>query len=272
MPSRHRVALFAASSIALAALIALAPVTAVAHGHHGSAAHDDHAPVSAAQIAGAIADAGRSADNRALDAGRKPDAMLAFSHLRRGDAVADWGAGAGYYSELLADAVGPHGVVYAVGIAANYETAKWQPLLKRHQNVRPFFVSGGAEALAPACLDEIFTHLDYHDLYWSSDKYHYPVRDVDAVLRNWFAALRPGGRVIVIDHAANPGDPRETADKFHRIDPARVRSDFARAGFVLDEESSVLHREDDPHTAEVFDPAIRGHTDRFAMRFIKPGK
>jgi predicted methyltransferase len=269
MPPRHRVAPFAASSIALAALIALAPAAAGARGHR---APDDHAPVSAAQIASAIADTGRSADNRALDAGRKPDAILAFAHLQRGDAVADWGAGAGYYSELLADAVGPHGVVYAVGIAANYEAAKWQPLLTRHRNVRPFFVSGGAEALAPASLDEIFTHLDYHDLYWSSDKYHYPVRDVDAVLRNWFAALRPGGRVIVIDHVSNPGDPRETADKYHRIDPARVRSDFARAGFVLEEESTALHREDDPHTAEVFEPAVRGKTDRFAMRFVKPVK
>ncbi|WP_428332982.1 class I SAM-dependent methyltransferase [Novosphingobium sp.] len=250
-------------SIALAALAVASPAAA-------KPPHNDHAPVSAAQIAGAVADPTREPANRALDAGRMPDAMLAFAKLRRGDVVADWGAGSGYYSEMLADAVGPRGIVYAIGVAANYDAKAWAPVLAHHDNIRPLYVPGEAESLAPASLDAIFAHLEYHDLYWSSAKYHYPVRDVDAVLRNWFAALRPGGRVVVIDHAATGGDPRETADKFHRIDPARVRADFARAGFVLDGESTALHREDDPRTAVVFDPKVRGHTDRFAMRFIKP--
>ena len=233
-------------------------------------AHDDHPAVTQAQIAGALADPARPADNRKLDDGRKPDAVLAFTRLHRGDAVADWGPGAGYYSELLADAVGPQGTVYAVGIAANYDAPKWAPVLAHHANIRPLFVPGDAQALAPGSLDVIFAHLEYHDLYWASEKYHYPVRDVDAVVRNWFAALRPGGKVIVIDHVATGGDPRDTADKFHRIDPARVKADFAKAGFVLEEESAALHRDDDPHTVLVFDPAVRGHTDRFVLRFVKP--
>jgi predicted methyltransferase len=228
------------------------------------------ADVSSAQIGAALADPARSTDSRALDEGRKPDAILAFAHLHRGDAVADWGAGGGYYSELLADAVGPKGSVYAIGIAANYDAKKWQPLLDHHANLHPLFTPGDAQSLAPGSLDVIFAHLEYHDLYWSSEKYHYPVRDVDAVLRNWFAALRPGGRVVVVDHAGLPGDPRVNADKFHRIDPARVRADFAKAGFVLDGESAVLHRDDDPHTAAVFDSSVKGHTDRFAFRFVKP--
>jgi predicted methyltransferase len=230
----------------------------------------DHAPVSPPEIAAALADPTRESDNRALDAGRMPAQVLAFAQLRRGDVVGDWGAGGGYYSELLADAVGPAGTVYAIGIAANYDAKPWRPILAHHANIRPLFVPGEAQVLAPGSLDVIFAHLEYHDLYWSSAKYHYPVRDVDAVLRNWFAALRPGGRVIVIDHVGLPGDPRESAGKYHRIDPARVRADFARAGFVLDGESAVLHREDDPHDVIVFDPAVRGHTDRFAMRFVKP--
>lgn len=262
-----------ASSIVLSVAIALVPAALTARPNHAAVAHApvSFAPVSSAEIAAAVADPGRSADFRAMDAGRLPAAMLAFSALRRGDAVADWGPGAGYYSELLADAVGPAGTVYAIGIDANYDAKKWAPLLAHHANIRPMFVPGTAQVLAPASLDVIFTHLEYHDLYWSSAKYHYPVRDVDALLRNWFAALRPGGRVIVIDHAAAGGDPRETADKFHRIDPARVKADFARAGFVVDGESAALQRSDDPHTVAVFDPAVRGHTDRFAFRFVKPG-
>ncbi len=263
---------FVAPSIVLSLALALAPAALCARPGHPVSHHDAaQAPVSAAQIAAAIADPGRSADARKLDDGRKPAEMLAFSGLRRGDAVADWGAGGGYYSDLLADAVGPAGTVYAIGIDANYDAKAWAPLLARHANIRALFVPGTAQTLAPASLDVIFTNLEYHDLYWSSAKYHYPVRDVDAVLRNWFAALRPGGRVIVIDHAAAGGDPRETADKFHRIDPARVRADFARAGFVADGESAALQRSDDPHTVAVFDPAVRGHTDRFAFRFVKPG-
>jgi len=260
MPSSRLV-----QSFTLAALIALAPVALVAR-----PSADDHAPVSSAQIAAAIADPGRDADSRALDDGRKPDAVLAFAKLHRGDVVADWGPGTGYYSELLADAVGPKGTVYAVGIAANYNATKWAPVLARHPNIRAYFVPGEAQTLAPGSLDAIFAHLEYHDLYWTSAKYHYPTRDVDAVLRNWFAALRPGGRVIVVDHVAAGGDPRETADRFHRIDPARVKADFAKAGFVLDGESAMLHRDDDPHTVVVFDPTVRGHTDRFAFRFVKP--
>lgn len=250
---------------ACAALIALAPAAGFAR-----PSPDTHAPVSAAQIAAAIADPGRDADARALDDGRKPADILAFSGLRRGDVVADWGAGNGYYTEMLADAVGPKGLVYAVGIAANYNATKWAPLLAHHATIRPFFVSGEAQTLAPGSLDVIFAHLEYHDLYWTSAKYHYPTRDVDAVVRNWFAALRPGGRVIVVDHVAAGGDPRDTANAFHRIDPARVRADFAKAGFVLDGESAVLQRKDDPHNVLVFDPAVRGHTDRFAFRFVKP--
>jgi predicted methyltransferase len=252
-------------SFACAALFALVPAIGTAR-----PAHDDHAVVSTGQIAAAIADPGRDAESRALDDGRKPAAVLAFAGLHRGDAVADWGPGAGYYTELLADAVGPKGLVYAVGIAANYNAEKWAPVLTRHPTIRPLYVAGEAQALAPGSLDVIFAHLEYHDLYWTSAKYHYPTRDVDAVVRNWFAALRPGGRVIVIDHAATGGDPRETADKFHRIDPARVQADFAKAGFVLDGQSSALHREDDPHGVSVFDPSVRGHTDRFVFRFVKP--
>ncbi len=244
--------------IALCTLIVMAPVAQAAP------------PVAPAAIAAALADPARSTDNRALDAGRQPAAMLAFSQLRRGDVVADWGAGGGYYSELLARAVGPRGLVYGIGIDAGYKPQVWQPLLDRHDNLRAMFVPAASQVFGANSLDVIFSHLEYHDLYWSSEKYHYPVRDVDAVLRNWFAALRPGGRVIVIDHAASGGDPRETADKYHRIDPARVRADFAKAGFVLAAESTLLQNKDDPHTVGVFDPAVRGHTDRFAMRFVKP--
>ena len=56
----------------------------------------------------------------------------------------------------------------------------------------------------------------------------------------------------------------------HRIDPAIVRKEVEAAGFKLDSESPLLRDASDPHTANVFSPAIRGKTDQFIMKFRKP--
>jgi predicted methyltransferase len=83
--------------------------------------------------------------------------------------------------------------------------------------------------------------------------------------------VKPGGIVAVIDHVAAPGgDTRAVVDKLHRIDPAVVRADFERAGFVLEAQSELLRVAEDDHVRNVFDPAIRGRTDRFMFRFRRP--
>jgi predicted methyltransferase len=85
--------------------------------------------------------------------------------------------------------------------------------------------------------------------------------------------IRPGGYYIVEDHAAAAGaDPAVTRRELHRIDPAVVRKEAEAAGFVFDGESKVLANPADDHTLKVFDPALRGHTDQFVLRFRKPGK
>lgn len=222
-------------------------------------------------IAAAVADRARAPTNRAMDEGRMPLGVLAFTGFKRGDTIADYQAGGGYYSELLSRLVGPNGRIYAISQPNFWEAATWEPLLKSHPNILPLIAPGNSLDLAPGSVDGIFSHLVYHDLYWVSDKYQHPRLDVDAVLRGWFAAVRPGGSVVIVDHAANPGgDTRETVEKFHRIDPAVVRADMERAGFVFDSESSMLHRSEDRHEVGVFDPSVRGKTDRFMLRFRKP--
>jgi predicted methyltransferase len=85
--------------------------------------------------------------------------------------------------------------------------------------------------------------------------------------------VKPGGTVAVIDHVAKPGgDTREVVEKLHRIDPAVVRADFERAGFVLEAQSEMLRVPEDDHSKNVFDPSIRGKTDRFVYRFRKPAR
>jgi predicted methyltransferase len=114
-------------------------------------------------------------------------------------------------------------------------------------------------------------NMDYHDVYWESAKRGIPRMDPDAWLKTIYAAMKPGGIVGIIDHVANPNDdPRATVEKLHRIDPNVVKADFKRAGFVFVKSSDVLRNPADDHSLLVFDPKVRGHTDRFVFEFRKP--
>jgi predicted methyltransferase len=118
----------------------------------------------------------------------------------------------------------------------------------------------------PAGLDAVVIRQNYHDLY---DKFMGPA-DVPAFNKAVFAALKPGGVYVVLDHAAAAGSGISATDTLHRIDPARVKEDVLAAGFKLDAESSILANASDDHTKNVFDPSVRGHTDQFLYRFKKP--
>ena len=84
-----------------------------------------------------------------------------------------------------------------------------------------------------------------------------------------YERLKPGGFYVIVDHAAAAGSGTSETPSLHRIDPATVREEVEAAGFRLDGESTVLANKDDRHAIKVFDPAIKGETDRFAYRFVK---
>ena len=229
-----------------------------------------------ADLAAAVAAPDRPAEQVKLDAVRKPAEVLAFAGLKPGDRAVDLFAGGGYYTEIMARAVGPKGGVLA-WLAAPETNPKmlegWTALKARVPNAAYFVTPTNAFALPASAFDFAMIHLNYHDTYWESAKYHFTRMDPDGFLKTVYQAMRPGGTVAVIDHVANPGgDPREVADKLHRIDPAVIKADFARAGFVLDGESDLLRNPADDHSKLVFDPSIRGVTDRVVYRFKKPGK
>ncbi len=223
-----------------------------------------------ADYAQVVADPARAAASRALDEGRMPAGVLDFAGIKRGDTVADFQAGGGYYTELLSRVTGPMGRVYAMTQPNFYKAEDWSKLTANHPNVLPLVARGDMLQLAPRSVDVIFAHLVYHDLYWTSEKYQHPRVDVPVVLAGWFSAVKPGGHVIIADHAGPAGDPRDVVEKFHRIDPAQVKVDMAAAGFILEGESNLLQRSDDLHDKNVFDPAIRGKTDRFLLKFKRP--
>ena len=115
-------------------------------------------------------------------------------------------------------------------------------------------------------LDVVWTFENYHDFHDSFMK----GADVDAFNRAVFTSLKPGGYYVVVDHAATAGSGLSHTEDLHRIDPATIKAEVQKAGFVLDAESKVLANPADPRTAKIFDPAIRGNTDRVAYRFRKP--
>ena len=218
--------------------------------------------------------ADRPADAVALDAARKPVEVLAASGVKPGDNVIDVMAGGGYYTELLSRVVGPKGHVTAIEPPAFLDDPKalsaWDELTKHDTNVT-LQKALPADAQFPAGMNVAFFHLTYHDLYWQSEKYHFPRMDPAAFNARLFQAMKKGGTVIVIDHVGVAGmDARDQADKTHRIDPAVVRADFEKAGFRFAGASPVLQTAGDDPTKLVFDPAVRGKTDRFFYRFTKP--
>ena len=203
----------------------------------------------------------------AIDPAWKVPEVIAFIGLKKGEKVADI---VGLrLTASLAQAVGPSGKVYAIETA---EVVKSHPDLLTKMNAIAaqspnVVVSEDPVASAlPSGLDAVFIRQNYHDLY---DKFMGPA-DVPAFNKAVFAALKPGGVYVVLDHAAVAGSGIGATETLHRIDPARVKADVLAAGFKLDAESSILANASDDHTKIVFDPSIRGHTDQFLYRFRKP--
>jgi len=227
------------------------------------------APMIPDYVSAAVADTHRPDTDTKRDANRKPAEVLAFSGVKPGDKVFELLPGGGYFTRLYAKAVGPGGHVYAVAPAVNPETGA--PVAPNPLASDPAYGNITAVPLslagmkAPEPVDIVFTAQNYHDLHLARFKL-----DVVAFDKQLFAALKPGGLLVIEDHAAEPGSGLRDPDKLHRIDEAVVKQEVEAAGFVLVAETDILRNPADPHTALVFDPAIRGHTDQFVLKFRKP--
>jgi predicted methyltransferase len=257
-------------SLMVLAMALAGPAAGVAVAKGRSAAASLRAP---ADVAAAVASADRPADDVKLDSSRRPAQVLAFEGLKRGDMALDLFTGGGYYAEIMAKAVGPKGGVVAwepANFLNEKSRAGFAELKKRAPNVGMMATPVTALALPASTFDFVMLHLNYHDLYWESAKYGFPRTDPAVILATLYQSVKPGGVVAVIDHVGPAGDTREVVEKYHRIDPATVKADFERAGFVLEAESNVLRNPSDDHSKGVFDPEIRGKTDRFVFRFRKP--
>ena len=201
--------------------------------------------------------------------------LIRFARVDAGSTVIDVYPGDGDWTRLFSDIVGPEGRVYSfvpaeVAHFKNDPVGRMRTLAKEpgRENVEAVSADLVAmpEATQPA--DVLWLHLFYHDLHTALIQ----ARGATAAdfNRAVYERLKPGGSYVIVDHAAAVGAGTSDAQSLHRIEPASVREEVEAAGFVLDAESTMLANKDDPHSIKVFDPSIKGETDRFAYRFVKP--
>jgi len=201
--------------------------------------------------------------------------LIRFSRVGAGATVIDVYPGDGDWTRLYSDVVGPEGRVRSfvpaeVAHFNNDPVGRMRTLAKEPGRANVEVVSTDLVAMPQAArpADVLWMHLFYHDL-------HTPLMQAKgataaAFNRIAYERLKSGGYYVIVDHVAAAGVGMSSAPTLHRIDPATVREEVEAAGFVLDAESSVLVNEHDPHSIKVFDPSIKGETDRFAYRFVKP--
>jgi predicted methyltransferase len=201
--------------------------------------------------------------------------LIRFARVDAGSTVIDLYPGDGDWTRRFSDIVGPDGRVYSfvpaeVAHFKNDPVGKMQALAKEpgRENVEVVSMNLVAMAAATPSVDVLWLHLFYHDLHTALMQGHGAT--AAQFNRAVYERLKPGGSYVIVDHAAATGSGTSDAQALHRIDPASVRKEVKAAGFVLDEESSMLANKDDPHSIKVFDASIKGVTDRFAYRFTRP--
>ncbi|MGJ4860655.1 methyltransferase [Labrys sp. La1] len=200
--------------------------------------------------------------------------LIRFARIDAGSTVIDVYPGDGDWTRLFSGVVGPQGRVYSfvpaeVAHFKNDPVGRMRTLAKEpgRENVEAVSADLVAmpEVTPPA--NVLWLHLFYHDLHTALIQ----ARGATAsdFNRAVYERLKPGGYYVIVDHAAAAGTGTSNTQALHRIDPASVRKEVEAADFVLDAQSSILANKDDSHSIKVFDPSIKGETDRFAFRFLK---
>jgi predicted methyltransferase len=216
----------------------------------------------------------RPAADRERDATRKPGEVLGFFGIAPGMTVLDVFSGGGYYTEIAARIVGPAGRVIAHNNQAYLDYAAEEIAGRyadgRLANVERVEGPVTELAVAPDSVDVALLILAYHDIYFRPEDGSWPRIDGPAMLARIHAALRPGGVLGVVDHAGSPDITIGEIGRLHRIDEARLVREIEAAGFELIERSDVLRNPADTRLLPMYDPEIRGRTDRLVLKFRKP--
>jgi len=209
----------------------------------------------------------RTQADRDIDKRRHPAAMLAFIGPKPGMVVLDVFTGRGYTAELLARAVGQNGSVVAQNDPIVFEKflkSQWDPRFGQDVMKNVQHVVTPLDAPIPpnsGPFDLITFIFGYHDSVWME-------RDRVAMNRALFNALKPGGYLVVVDHAGNPGTGTTQTGTLHRIEESVERAELEAAGFRLVDEGQFLRNPSDPRDAPFFQATVP--VDQFVLKFEKP--
>jgi predicted methyltransferase len=221
----------------------------------------------ATPIDASIASTERTDKDRERDAREKPAEVMAFAGVKPGMTVVDMFAGGGYYTELLAGVVGPTGKVLSVNNVpyAQYskDAIKARFTEGRLKNVEQRLVEASYINFPAKSVDLIVICMSYHDAFWIDEKEGWPEINIDGFVDSMRRMLKPGGKLLIIDHNAPAGTGREMTAKAHRLNEDFAKKSLTSRGFVLEKTYDGLRNKDDQLDKLVFDPAVRGKTDRY---------
>jgi len=214
----------------------------------------------------AVANPQRTADDRERDARDKPAEIMEFAGVKPGMVVADIFSAGGYWTELLSNAVGPTGKVLAINNVAYAQYSKDDRKARytegRLPNVEHHLIEASWFNM-PQKVDLAVIVMAYHDVYWVGENDGWPAINTDGFIESVKRMLKPGGKLLIIDHNAAPGTGKEIAGKLHRLNEDWSKKSLIAHGFIFDKSYDGLRHKDDPLDKMVYDPSIKGKTDRY---------
>lgn len=215
----------------------------------------------------------RTTEARERDPRSKPEVILGLLNLQPGERAIDIFGGSGYYADMMAAMVGPEGQVILHNNTPYHKFVGDTVQQRYVDNQVPGITYLKSEVddlqLEPGSLDAALMVMSYHDLYFFSPQRGWQKTDVPLFFAQLHAALKPGGRLVLVDHSAAEGTGSEAAQVLHRIEEAFAVQDIESNGFRLAATSDALRNPGDDRTRIVFDPEFRGKTDRFILLFEK---
>jgi predicted methyltransferase len=224
-----------------------------------------------ANIDKAVANPERTAADRERDQRDKPAEVLEFAGVKPGMTVADIFSAGGYYTELLADAVGPTGKVLAIdnlGYATfSKDERKARYTEGRLKNVDRRLIEASWFDVGQHTVDIAFLVMAFHDTYWVDEKSGWAAINNDGFIDSVRRLLKPGGKLVIVDHNAPAGSGPEQAQKVHRLNEDFVKKTLAARGFVFEKSYDGLRNKTDQYDKYVYDAAVKGKTDRYVLMF-----
>jgi predicted methyltransferase/mono/diheme cytochrome c family protein len=157
------------------------------------------------------------------DKEERPELLLSALHIRPGATVADVGSGTGYFTWRLAEHVGRQGKVYAVDVQQSMlDLTKKAVAEHKLANVEYVLATDDSPRLPERSVDLVFVAYAYHEF-----------GDPDAMMAGIRRALKPGGRVVILEYAKE--SKIAPASPLHKMSFEEIRREIEPMGFVVDQ-------------------------------------